>query len=60
MWPIRKNYPSENGVYTDFNKQKTIKRYTGNTIALVYNPERSKNTFMLKKPYFQKKSLLPT
>ena len=31
------------------NKQKTIKSYTGNTTVLIYNFERSKNTFRLKK-----------
>ena len=38
VWSIRRNYHSENGVY----------RAT-NTTVLVFNSERSKNTFMLTK-----------
>ena len=49
VWPIRKNYPSENGVYTDFKQAEKDYGCTGNITVLVYNSERPKNNFMLKK-----------
>ena len=44
MWSIRKNYPSENSVYTDFKQAENNEGYTGNTTVLVYNSKRPKDT----------------
>ena len=49
VWSIRKNYPSENDIYTEFKQAENNYGYTGNTTVLLYNSERPKNTFMIKK-----------